>query len=302
MNDVEQFAPPIQVAAPTPIHLSMASSNLSHQEEEQLESSTTRPVLSLIWNHVGEVVDGHEETRYERDRGLSTSIKRRDRGLWLLHGAFIRQEGWSSLNGELIEFQLSNSLSLEPGYALVKRMWDVVASLIMLGSLSPLLLLISILIRIESPGPAFFRQRRIGKDGAEFLLWKFRSMHTGAPKYAPSPTSNLDSRLTRIGRLLRRISLDELPQLVNVLAGEMSLVGPRPEMPFIVDSYTSFERRRLAVKPGITGLWQVSPARAFPIHENLQYDLHYIRNQNLFLDFFILLRTVTAVIRGAGAV
>lgn len=257
--------------------------------------------MSLIWNNVGEVVDGHEESRH-RDIGLSTSIKRRDRGLWLLHGASIRQGGWLSLTGELIEFQLSNSLLLEPGYAFVKRTWDVVASLIMLGLLSPLLLLISILIRIESPGPAFFRQRRVGKDGAEFLLWKFRSMHTSAPKYAPSPTSNRDLRLTRIGRLIRRISLDELPQLLNVLAGEMSLVGPRPEMPFIVDRYTSFERLRLAVKPGITGLWQVSPARAFPIHENLQYDLHYIRHQNLFLDFFILLRTITAVIRGVGAV
>jgi lipopolysaccharide/colanic/teichoic acid biosynthesis glycosyltransferase len=299
MNNLEQLAPP---AGPTPIHLSMASSNLSRQEEEQLESSTTQPALSLIWNNGGEFVDGHEETSYGRDWGLSTFSRRRDCGLSLLRGAFIRQGGWSSLNRELIEFQITNSVSLEPGYALVKRIWDVVASLIMLGLLSPLLLLISILIRIESPGPALFRQRRIGKDGAEFLLWKFRSMHTSAPKYAPSPTSNLDPRLTRIGRLIRRISLDELPQLLNVLAGEMSLVGPRPEMPFIVDRYTSFERLRLAVKPGITGLWQVSPARAFPIHENLQYDLHYIRNQNLLLDFFILLRTVAAVIRGVGAV
>jgi lipopolysaccharide/colanic/teichoic acid biosynthesis glycosyltransferase len=302
MNDLEQLAPPIHVVAPTPIHSSMASSNLSRQEEEQLESSTTQPVLSLIWNNVGEVVDGHEETHYGRDRGPSTWIRRRDRGQWLLDGAFIHQGDWSSLNGELIEFQLPNSHSLEPGYALVKRMWDVVASLIMLGVFSPLLLLISILIRIESPGPAFFCQRRIGKDGAEFFLWKFRSMHTSAPKYAASPTSNLDPRLTRVGRLIRRVSLDELPQLLNVLAGEMSLVGPRPEMPFIVDRYTSFERLRLAAKPGITGLWQVSPARAFPIHENLQYDLHYIRNQNLVLDFFILLRTVIAVIRGVGAV
>jgi lipopolysaccharide/colanic/teichoic acid biosynthesis glycosyltransferase len=101
---------------------------------------------------------------------------------------------------------------------------------------------------------------------------------------------------------MRRLSIDELPQLINVLKGDMSLVGPRPEMPFIVARYRSVERERLAVRPGITGLWQISPARAFPIHENLQYDLHYIRNQNLLLDCAIILRTVTAVIHGVGAV
>jgi lipopolysaccharide/colanic/teichoic acid biosynthesis glycosyltransferase len=202
------------------------------------------------------------------------------------------------MNEELVGSQLS----LQTGYAFFKRTWDVVMSLILLGLLFPLFVLIFIFIRIESPGPAFFCQRRIGKDGAEFLLWKFRSMHVSAPKYAPSPTSCLDPRLTFIGRLMRRISLDELPQLLNVLAGEMSFVGPRPEMPFVVDRYTSHERLRLTVKPGITGLWQVSPARAFPIHENLQYDLYYIRHQNLVLDFSILLRTITAVILGVGAV
>jgi lipopolysaccharide/colanic/teichoic acid biosynthesis glycosyltransferase len=101
---------------------------------------------------------------------------------------------------------------------------------------------------------------------------------------------------------MRRLSIDELPQLINVLKGEMSLVGPRPEMPFIVARYRSVERERLVVRPGITGLWQISPARAFPIHENLEYDLHYIRNQNLLLDCAIILRTVTAVFRGVGAV
>jgi lipopolysaccharide/colanic/teichoic acid biosynthesis glycosyltransferase len=98
------------------------------------------------------------------------------------------------------------------------------------------------------------------------------------------------------------MSVDEMPQLINVLKGEMSLVGPRPEMPFIVGRYDSVASRRLKVKPGITGLWQISPARAFPIHENLQYDLHYIRNQNLFLDCAIVARTITAVISGVGAV
>jgi lipopolysaccharide/colanic/teichoic acid biosynthesis glycosyltransferase len=142
----------------------------------------------------------------------------------------------------------------------------------------------------------------VGKDGKEFLLWKFRSMKVDVPRYEVSPQSSTDCRLTRVGRLIRRLSIDEIPQLVNVVKGEMSLVGPRPEMPFIVDSYDSIEYGRFIVRPGITGLWQISPARAFPIHDNLQYDLHYIQNQNLLFDCAIMLRTIAAVVHGIGAV
>jgi lipopolysaccharide/colanic/teichoic acid biosynthesis glycosyltransferase len=184
----------------------------------------------------------------------------------------------------------------------VKRAVDMAGAAVLLAVLAPVLALVALLIRLDSPGPAVFRQRRVGKDGVEFRLWKFRSMRRDAPEYARSPTSDTDARLTRAGRLIRRVSLDELPQLINVLRGEMSLVGPRPEMPFIVAGYTALERRRLAVKPGITGLWQISPARAYPIHEHLEYDLDYIRQQNLVLDGAILLRTVRAVWRGVGAV
>jgi lipopolysaccharide/colanic/teichoic acid biosynthesis glycosyltransferase len=168
--------------------------------------------------------------------------------------------------------------------------------------LFPLFVLVAILIKMDSPGPVFFRHRRVGKDGDHFVLWKFRSMRTDVPEYEPSPRSVADDRLTRIGRLIRRMSVDEMPQLINVLKGEMSLVGPRPEMPFIVARYHPVECKRLIARPGITGLWQISPARAFPIHENIQYDLHYIRNQNFFLDCTIILRTIAAVIHGVGAV
>jgi lipopolysaccharide/colanic/teichoic acid biosynthesis glycosyltransferase len=171
-----------------------------------------------------------------------------------------------------------------------------------LAILFPLFIVIAAAITVDSPGPIFFRHDRVGKYGKAFVLWKFRSMRTDVPKYEASPRSVVDGRLTRIGRLIRRLSIDELPQLINVLRGEMSLVGPRPEMPFIVAQYHPVECERLNAKPGITGLWQISPARAFPIHENLQYDLHYIRNQNLFLDCAIIVRTITAVIRGVGAV
>jgi lipopolysaccharide/colanic/teichoic acid biosynthesis glycosyltransferase len=107
--------------------------------------------------------------------------------------------------------------------------------------------------------------------------------------------------LTSLGRALRRFSIDEIPQLINVLMGDMSLVGPRPEMPFIVKTYDARQRLRLHARPGITGLWQVSPARARPIHESVELDLYYIQNRNIFLDLAILLRTVTAVVRGIGA-
>jgi lipopolysaccharide/colanic/teichoic acid biosynthesis glycosyltransferase len=168
--------------------------------------------------------------------------------------------------------------------------------------LFPLFVLAAILIKLDSPGPVFFRHRRVGRNGEHFVLWKFRSMRADVSEYEVSPRSAVDDRLTRIGRLIRRLSVDEMPQLINVLKGDMSMVGPRPEMPFIVASYRPADYERLIARPGITGLWQISPARAFPIHENLQYDLHYIRNQNFLLDCAIILRTITAVIHGIGAV
>ena len=227
--------------------------------------------------------------------------KRLDLGLWLLGGSAVRQSGWEHLQKKSQSAAKIQGFSLKCSSA-IKRSCDVVGSLFLLTVLSPLVILMAILIKLDSPGPVFFRHYRVGKGGKEFLLWKFRSMKVNVAKYAISPQSATDGRLTRIGRLIRRLSIDEIPQLINVLRGEMSLVGPRPEMPFIVESYRSVEYTRFAVRPGITGLWQISPARAFPIHENLQYDFYYIYNQNLALDCAIILRTISAVIHGIGAV
>jgi lipopolysaccharide/colanic/teichoic acid biosynthesis glycosyltransferase len=185
--------------------------------------------------------------------------------------------------------------------SLGKRALDLAGSLLLLTVLAPFFVLVAGLIKLDSRGPVLFRQKRIGRDGGPFYIWKFRTMHANVHPYRKSPVRNEDVRLTKVGRILRRLSIDELPQLMNVLKGEMSLVGPRPEMPFIVKTYGYFERQRLAVKPGITGLWQISPARAMPIHHNLQYDLFYIRNRTLLMDCVILLRTVSAVVRGVGA-
>jgi lipopolysaccharide/colanic/teichoic acid biosynthesis glycosyltransferase len=242
-------------------------------------------------------------------RGMQTvavrprfEAKRPDLGLWLLYRAAIRHSQWERLRETVQSSTKTHSSSFRGFPGLVKRCCDLTVSLFLLILLFPLFILIAICIKLDSPGSALFRHYRVGKGGKHFVLWKFRSMRTDVPKYDVSPRSIVDVRLTRFGRLIRRMSIDELPQLINVLKGEMSLVGPRPEMPFIVAQYRSVERERLVVKPGITGLWQISPARAFPIHENLQYDLHYIRNQNFLLDCAIILRTITSVIHGIGAV
>jgi lipopolysaccharide/colanic/teichoic acid biosynthesis glycosyltransferase len=237
--------------------------------------------------------------------GLLPHLQKEGRGfgMWLLHRSDVRLEDWAQIGTKarvVMGGHAEDVLKLWP--SLTKRYCDVVVSLILLIALWPLLAAIAVLIKLDSTGPILFRHVRIGKNGSHFVLFKFRSMKIGVPKYECSPKSGFDMRLTRLGRVIRRLSLDEIPQLINVLKGDMSLVGPRPEMPFIVEGYGILERERLAVKPGITGLWQISPARAFPIHENLQYDLYYVRHRNLVLDCAILVRTITAVIRGVGAV
>lgn len=160
---------------------------------------------------------------------------------------------------------------------------------------------LSLAIRRDSPGPAIFKQERIGLGGRRFQIYKYRTMHLNAPAYSVAPTNEDDPRVTRYGRWLRRTSLDELPQLLNVVRGEMSLVGPRPEMPFIVEKYEGWQRRRLDVKPGLTGLWQVIGRKNLPLHLNMHYDLYYVKNQSLLLDLEILLRTLPAVVKGRGA-
>ena len=179
-----------------------------------------------------------------------------------------------------------------------KRGFDVIAALALLIACSPFLLLIAALIRLTSNGPALFVQQRTGLDGALFRMFKFRTMYQEAPAYQYCPTDSSDPRITTVGRFLRRTSLDELPQILNVLKGEMSLVGPRPEMPFIVSQYTALHRQRLTVKPGLTGLWQLSADRAYLIHENIEYDLYYIRRRNFFMDMAVLLHTVVFAARG----
>jgi lipopolysaccharide/colanic/teichoic acid biosynthesis glycosyltransferase len=188
-----------------------------------------------------------------------------------------------------------------PGQRLAKRLCDLVAAALLLVLLGPLLAFIALLTRRRMGPPVLFRQVRVGYRGREFTLLKFRTMARSAAAYAPSPGAPGDERVTPLGRWLRQYSLDELPQLLNVLRGEMSLVGPRPEMPFIVAQYEPWQRRRLDAMPGMTGLWQILGRKDLPLRDNIEYDFYYLRNQSLLLDLAIFLRTIPVVVLGKGS-
>jgi lipopolysaccharide/colanic/teichoic acid biosynthesis glycosyltransferase len=195
---------------------------------------------------------------------------------------------------------------------------DVVCAIVLLILLAPVLLVIAGLVRLDSPGPVLFRQQRIGAWGRVFVMYKFRTMRqegdvsihqayyadlirgTAQPRNGLFKLSD-DPRITRTGRILRRYSLDELPQLVNILQGHMSLVGPRPPIPYEVDHYGPRERRRLEVTPGLTGLWQVSGRSRLSFQEMIELDLTYIEHWSIWLDLWIMLRTPLVVLGGAGA-
>jgi len=182
----------------------------------------------------------------------------------------------------------------------LRRAIDIVVSATALAFASPILLVAAVAIRLESPGPIIYRQRRSGLHGYEFDVLKLRTMVDGAEhKGAGLAINENDSRITRVGALLRRTSLDELPNLVNVLRGEMSLIGPRPTLPVQVAQYTERERGRLAIKPGITGWAQVNGRASLPWSERIELDLYYIEHRSPALDAQILRRTVSMVLGGS---
>ncbi|HEX3280855.1 MAG TPA: sugar transferase [Pyrinomonadaceae bacterium] len=203
-----------------------------------------------------------------------------------------------------------------------KRISDLIIASLALALLSPFWLLISLFIKLDSKGPVYYAQERVGMDGRIFLVYKFRTMHVNADSeihreyqrkfiagYAEANVGDADApayklrddpRITRVGRVLRRFSLDEVPQLLNVLRGDMSIVGPRPPIPYEVEAYELRHRRRLDMKPGLTGLWQVSGRNRLPFEEMVKLDLFYIENWSLLFDLKIILRTVMVMVRGDG--
>ncbi len=229
-----------------------------------------------------------------------------------------RYETAQSIAGRLllnlhVEFQRMRASWLAQGGAALKRGFDIVASFLALLVLSPLFGLIAILVKIEDGGPIFFPQIRVGRHGREFKMLKVRSMCLDAEQrlkelieknhHKEGVTFKLkdDPRITRVGKWLRKFSFDELPQLYNVLIGDMSLVGPRPPLPREVSKYSLAHRRRLAVKPGITCIWQISGRAEIDFSGQVQLDVDYIENQGFWVDVKILAKTIPAVLSGKGA-
>lgn len=204
-----------------------------------------------------------------------------------------------------------------PRYELPKRIVDLFTATSILILLSPAWLLIAAAIRATSSGPALFRRRVVGRAGKRFIYFKFRTMREGDDSHHREWLKDFvtrdsayvggefkvrdDPRVTRLGRFLRRTSLDEVPQLINVLKGDMSVVGPRPPIEYEYDLYDERAKRRLAVKPGITGLYQITARSSVPFSKMLELDLEYIQKRSLWLDFSIMLRTPLAMITGRGA-
>jgi exopolysaccharide biosynthesis polyprenyl glycosylphosphotransferase len=261
----------------------------------------------------GRVVVLASEVTPERLRWISWQMEEVDADLALAPGL-------TEVAGRRLHVQPISGLALlhvdQPQFSgfhrVVKGGFDRVVAAFLLVLLSPLLLTVAVAVRVSSPGPAFFRQRRIGINGSTFTVYKFRSMVSDAEERLDSlkdlnESDGLlfkmkhDPRITPIGAFIRKYSIDELPQLINVVKGEMSLVGPRPPLPCEVEQYGDDVRRRLLVKPGITGLWQISGRSDLSWEESVRLDLHYVENWSLMLDMLVLWKTVRTVLHGSGA-
>ncbi len=198
------------------------------------------------------------------------------------------------------------------GSRVVKQVFDLIGGCVLLLASLPVFALLAAVIKLDSPGPVLFNQVRVGRNGRLFTMYKFRTMRTDAEKLKEQLIKHneaggvifkmkRDPRITRVGRILRKLSLDELPQVINVVRGEMSIVGPRPPVPSEVAEYTPADRRRLEARPGLTCLWQVSGRSDIPFERQVSLDVEYIETRSLWQDLVILARTVPAVLLGKGA-
>jgi exopolysaccharide biosynthesis polyprenyl glycosylphosphotransferase len=256
-------------------------------------------VVPRLWlNRLDEVILACER------EGIATSISM---DLYDLRIAKIRQTDFNGF--PLLEFE---TFSAKEWQLFIKRTFDVVVSVAGLMVISPLFLITSIIIKITSPGPIFFKQIRSGLNGRKFTLFKFRSMHVNAEMKkrelekanemdGPVFKMKRDPRITKFGRFIRKFSIDELPQLFNVLKGDMSIVGPRPPLPVEVELYQLWQRRRLSLKPGLTCIWQVSGRNNISFNRWMEMDLKYIDEWSLWLDFKIFIKTFFVVLFGYGA-
>ncbi|WP_058486639.1 sugar transferase [Defluviitalea phaphyphila] len=184
---------------------------------------------------------------------------------------------------------------------IIKHILDKIIAFILLIIMSPIFLLIALGIKLTSKGPIFFIQKRVGKDGKDFFIYKFRTMVTNAEKMGTGIyTEENDPRITRIGKILRKTSLDELPQLINIIKGDMSIIGPRPTLRYQVEKYTPYQMQRLKMRPGVTGLAQVNGRNSLPWAKRIEYDVEYVNNYSLWLDIKIMIKTIKVVLTAEG--
>jgi len=206
---------------------------------------------------------------------------------------------------DTIQYHVDNvEVTSAPLFKFIKRTFDILASVLLLLLLAVPMAIIGIVIRLDSPGPAIFKQDRLGKNGAPFVIYKFRTMNLDAEKDGPVWAQENDVRCTRPGRIIRKSRIDELPQLINVIKGEMSIVGPRPEREFFYNKFAEYIDgfdQRLKVTPGITGLAQVNGGYMLPPEEKIVYDVEYIRNMSVWMDVKCILKTVGVVFSHEGA-
>lgn len=217
--------------------------------------------------------------------------------------------------------RLRPAIVIDARYARLKRFFDILLSLLFLLPLCVLALCVAVLIRLDSPGSIFFKQKRVGMDGKEFFMYKFRSMyesnndvlhreaivrymkgHALSESSAPGLRYKRvdDPRITRVGKILRKTSIDEIPQLINVLRGEMTLVGPRPALPYEVEMYSEYDRLRLCGKPGLTGYWQIYGRSRVPFRTMIDMDIAYLQRQSLREDLKLIALTLPVMLRGQG--
>lgn len=207
----------------------------------------------------------------------------------------------SSLVSRFFSFLVYNFFMKKNRYLLIKYTLDLIFAIIALFFLLPLFLIVAIIIKIDSPGEVFFTQDRVGINGKNFKIYKFRTMVKNAPLIGPKLTEKNDFRITRVGKFLRISSIDELPQIFNIIKGEMSWIGPRPEIPSIVSTYNNEQKKVLTVRPGITGWAQVNGRDDLTIPEKLKLDIEYIEKISFFMDLKILLLTFPTLLSARGA-
>ena len=264
-------------------------------------------------HHPTDVVIALPQQAYEQINQIATILHNKPVRVWLIPDYF-RLALHKSAVEEFAGIPLLDlkAPSITEQQRMVKRAFDLVCTTISLPFSLPLMGIIAAAIRIEGTGPILFNQTRLGENGRFFQMYKFRTMYPGSEKERElvelrDEQGRLihkhadDPRVTRIGKFLRRASLDELAQLINVLKGEMSLVGPRPELPYLVDQYEFWQRKRFTVPQGITGWWQINGRSDRPMHLHTEDDLYYIQHYSLLLDIYILLKTAFVVIQGKGA-